>query len=127
MSGGGGVLRATPEKAGSAMTVERQAFVMRLKSGALPRYREVHDAVWPEVVEALRAHGVLDVAIFVDADRLVVVSQIADPGAWERVWATDAHRRWSEHMSALLEVDDGVPASESLELVYALRPAEVAA
>jgi L-rhamnose mutarotase len=97
----------------------RQAFVMRLKPGALPAYRDHHAAVWPELEAAMAAAGIERFSIFEADPILVISSEVTDHEAWPRLWATDVHQRWSEVMEPLLEVGpDGVIESVEMREVY---------
>ncbi len=44
--------------------MERIGFAMRLRPGAEAVYRERHAAVWPEMLDELRAAGAHDYSIF---------------------------------------------------------------
>ncbi len=41
----------------------RHAFTMRLKPGCADEYKRRHDAIWPELAEALGKAGVSDYSI----------------------------------------------------------------
>ncbi len=49
------------------MPVERVGFAMQLNPGAEEEYRRRHDAIWPELSDLLRASGVSNYSIFLDA------------------------------------------------------------
>lgn len=97
----------------------RQAFLMRLRPGALPEYERLHGAVWPELEAEIRAAGIDHFSIFEADPILVVSSEVRDAGAWERLWTSPIHRRWGELMEPLLEFgEDGLIASTELREVY---------
>jgi L-rhamnose mutarotase len=42
----------------------RVAFKMRLKPGCEDIYKEKHDAIWPELADLIRRHGIRNYSIF---------------------------------------------------------------
>ena len=58
--------------------MERVAFTMKLLPGAEAEYRRRHAAVWPEMLEALRAAGCRDYSIYQRDDDLFGVFEVDD-------------------------------------------------
>ena len=56
--------------------MERVAFAMKLLPGAEAEYRRRHAAVWPEMLEALRAAGARDYSIYLHGDDLSASSSL---------------------------------------------------
>ena len=81
----------------------RQAFMMKLKPGALAEYTRQHDALWPELAAKIRECGITTIATFEDDPYLFLFSEIEDDGAWARLWDTDVHKKWGEVMEPLME------------------------
>lgn len=101
----------------------RQAFLMRLKPGALDDYRRHHRAVWPELEQAMAEAGIERFSIFEADPVLVISSEVIDEGAWPRLWESDVHQRWSEVMEPLLEAGpDGAIESVEMREVYRVEP-----
>lgn len=99
----------------------RQAFVMRLREGALPEYRRRHAAAWPELLEAIGTGGVRRFSIHHEpgTERLFLYSEVDDPAAWPRAWATPVHERWGREMEPLMAVEaDGSPAAAPLDELF---------
>jgi L-rhamnose mutarotase len=97
----------------------RQVFIMRLRPDALPEYRRLHAAVWPELEREIAAAGIERFEIFEADPVLVVSSEVRDAGAWQRLWESDVHRRWGELMEPLLEFGpDGLIDSTEMRQVY---------
>lgn len=46
--------------------MERVASIMYLYPGNQEEYKKRHDALWPEMKEALKAHGAANYSIFLD-------------------------------------------------------------
>jgi L-rhamnose mutarotase len=102
--------------------VIRRAFTMRLKPGGLEGYREQHDNVWRELVDEIERSGIAQITIFENDPVLVLYSEIADPEAWDRLWASEVHTRWGAIMNEYMAVDEtGAPDSGELREVFHLR------
>ena len=80
--------------------MERVGFTMRLLPGQEAEYRRRHAAVWPEMLDALKAAGARDYSIFLHGDDLFAYLEVDDfarvPGrTWRRRRSTTAGRpRW---------------------------------
>ena len=58
----------------------RNAFTMKLKPGYQAEYKRRHDAIWPELSQALADAGISDYSIFLDEDSgtLFAVQKLTD-------------------------------------------------
>jgi L-rhamnose mutarotase len=84
--------------------MERVGFTMRLLPGAEAEYRRRHAAVWPEMLDALRAAGAHDYTIFLDGDRLFAYLLVDDFDAFRTAMAATAvNDRWQADMAALID------------------------
>jgi L-rhamnose mutarotase len=83
---------------------QRSAFVLRVRPDKVEEYVEAHSAVWPEMLDALRAAGIHNYSIF-RADNEVFGYFEADDldAAGRYLDAQDVSRRWQDHMAGLLE------------------------
>lgn len=100
----------------------RRAFTMRLKPGGLAGYKEHHDNIWRELVDEIERSGIAQITIFENDPVLVLYSEIADAGAWDRLWATEVHERWGAVMNEFMAVDDtGAPDFSELREVFHLE------
>lgn len=100
----------------------RRAFTMRLKPNSLAEYKRYHDEVWPELVAEIERQGVAQITIFENDPVLFVYSEIADPEAWDRLWATEIHDRWGAIMSKFIDFTaDGVPDSKEVREIFDLH------
>ena len=100
----------------------RRAFAMRLKPGGLAGYKEGHDAIWQELVDEIERSGIAQITIFENDPMLVLYSEINDPAAWDRLWATEVHGRWGALMNDYMAVDDtGAPEATELREVFHLE------
>lgn len=97
----------------------RVAFTMRLKAGALAEYQRQHDQLWPELAEEINRSGITQFSTYVDDPVLFLYSEVTDDQAWDRLWRSDVHLRWSEVMRPLMDVDaDGIVESATLSEVF---------
>jgi L-rhamnose mutarotase len=97
------------------------AFKMRLKPGAEAEYRRRHEALWPDLAQALTDAGIFDYHIFLDPQTLDLfafarydLSKSADDLPSHPVM-----RRWWDYMAPLMEVEPGNrPTEWPLERVF---------
>ena len=105
--------------------MERVCFQLQVKPERLQEYRERHEAVWPDMVEALARTGWHNYSLFVRDDGLLIgyfeTPSLEDAHAG--MAATEVNARWQEEMADLfvdLGDDPGARADTSF-----LRLAEV--
>jgi L-rhamnose mutarotase len=82
-------------------TVERVCFLGRVRPGRLAEYRERHAAVWPEMLDALRAAGWTNYSLFLTDDGLLVGYLETDDyaAAQQRMAGTAVNERWQADMA----------------------------
>jgi len=104
--------------------VTRYCLVGQVDPANLDVYREVHRAVWPGLLEALRDAGWRNYSLFLRPDGLLIGYVEADDldQAQARVAATEINAAWQARMSQYFAAD-GAPdeAWERLELVFNLE------
>jgi L-rhamnose mutarotase len=84
--------------------VERVAFTMQLRPGAAAEYRRRHAAVWPEMLDALRAAGCHDYSIYQRDDDLFGVFVVDDFDRFRaHMDASPVNARWQAEMAALID------------------------
>jgi L-rhamnose mutarotase len=101
----------------------RRAFAMRLQPGKLAEYKRFHDNVWPELVAEIEKSGIASMTIFENDPVLFLYSEIVDESAWDKLWRTKIHDKWSEEaMNPLMFFrDDGIVDSTSLREIFHLE------
>ncbi|WP_110647243.1 L-rhamnose mutarotase [Salinicola peritrichatus] len=100
-----------------------RAFRMNLHPGQAEEYRRRHDAIWPELTDALHAAGIEEYRIFLDPDshHLFAIMTLADDHRVEELPALPIMRRWWHHMAGIMETrDDDAPVEVALEEMFAL-------
>lgn len=99
----------------------RRAFTMRLKPGALAKYKHHHDNVWPELVREIERCGIASITTFVRDPDLFLFSEIHDPDAWNKLWSSDIHREWGELMKQFMHFKDGIVDAGELTEIFRLE------
>jgi L-rhamnose mutarotase len=101
--------------------VERVCFELRVRADRLDEYRERHQAVWPEMLAALREAGWTNYSLFLREDgQLIGYLETPDFAAAQRAMeATDVNARWQQEMSELFESGEA-PVFARLEEVFHL-------
>jgi L-rhamnose mutarotase len=103
--------------------MQRFAFKMKLKPGAIEEYERRHDAIWPELVALLRNNGIADYSIFFDpdTDTLFAVQKQAGTASSQDLGSVEAVRRWWDFMADLMVTNpDKSPVSIPLREVFRL-------
>jgi L-rhamnose mutarotase len=99
----------------------RRAWVMQLKPGFADEYKRRHDAIWPELTEAIRARGITSFSIYRHGLTLFAYQEY-DP-AVPAMEPAPVMRRWWREMAELMETEaDLQPARVMLEEVFHLGP-----
>jgi L-rhamnose mutarotase len=93
---------------------QRTAFVLRVRPEKIDEYIRAHEAVWPEMLDALRGAGIRNYTIFRDDNRMFGYFEADDLAAAGRYLAQqEVSTRWQDAMAEVLEerVPDGGPPS----------------
>ncbi|MBN9434925.1 MAG: L-rhamnose mutarotase [Bosea sp.] len=102
---------------------ERIAFRMKVHPGRIEEYRKRHDALWPEMVAALKAAGISDYSIWHDpeTDCLFATLVRTDDHTMGTLPETDANKRWWKFMNDIMDYGpDGRPTVVALDRVFQL-------
>jgi L-rhamnose mutarotase len=98
-----------------------RAFILTIRPGAITEYKRRHDAIWPRMVEALRASGVVyyDIYLHEPTGRVfghMIRDRVPDPSEPEH----PAVLEWRRYMADVLEMDGDRPRTEPIERVFHL-------
>ena len=90
---------------------ERIAFRMNLNPGQAAEYKRRHDAIWPELVDALHKAGVSDYSIWLDPETNHLFATLirTDDHTMADLPQTDANRRWWDFMTDVMAYDGVQP------------------
>jgi L-rhamnose mutarotase len=89
--------------------MERVCFLLRVRPDRLEEYRERHRAVWPDMLDALRATGWRNYSLFLDDDGLLVGYLETDDfaAAQAGMEETEVNARWQAEMAPFFELPGG--------------------
>jgi L-rhamnose mutarotase len=102
----------------------RKAFRMGVHADAHAEYERRHRPIWRELEEVLRAHGVHNYSIFLEAETntLFGYAEIESEERWAAVAQTEVCRRWWTHMREVMPANpDHSPVSVELREVFHLE------
>lgn len=97
------------------------AFKLKLKPGMAEEYKKRHDAIWPELSQAIRNAGISDYWIFVDEETgtLFQIQKLAANNTAAELRKTELMKKWWAHMAPLMEVNpDNSPVRTPLKEVF---------
>ena len=98
--------------------MQRVAFRLWVKPERLEEYKRLHQAVWPELLQDMRAASIRNYSIFADGPELVGYLECDN---WEAASAalaqSEANRRWQALMSGYLATPVDPDAAEPLRLL----------
>lgn len=103
--------------------VERVGFTMRVLRGQEAEYRRRHAAVWPEMLDALKAAGCANYSIFIHGLDLFAFLEVDDFGSFRRsMAASPVNARWQAEMEKLIDplTDPATGFHERLEEIFHL-------
>jgi L-rhamnose mutarotase len=95
---------------------QRVCFCLQVKPDRLEEYKARHRAVWPEMLEALRAAGWNNYSLFLREDGLLI-GYVETPDfhrALAEMAKTDVNRRWQAEMKEFFESASGAAADEQM-------------
>ena len=97
----------------------RYCFQLQVRPDRLTEYVERHQAVWPEMQDALRATGWRNYSLFLRSDGLLVGYVEADnlAAAQAAMAKTEVNARWQAEMAEFFTGLDGGPPDEGFQLL----------
>ena len=103
------------------VTVEKIAFVMKLKPGNEAEYEKRHDEIWPELSRTLKQAGVSDYSIFLEKSTLKLfgVLKRSENHGMDTLPLDPIVKKWWAYMADIMETHpDNSPVAEDLDLVF---------
>ncbi|SAL43820.1 L-fucose mutarotase [Caballeronia sordidicola] len=98
--------------------VSRHCLALDLRDdpAVIAQYDEYHEAVWPEVLEALKASGIIDMTIWRRETRLVMLIETGPDFSPDKLVAgPDAHPRVTEWNALMASFQQPLPNATSAE------------
>ena len=97
--------------------MKRVGFLLKVKQDRIEEYKEHHQAVWPEMLDALRRTGWYNCSLFMREDGLLF-GYFEAPGSFgsalEGMSREEVNARWQKLMAAYFEDLGGAQADESM-------------
>ncbi|MCW2881722.1 MAG: L-rhamnose mutarotase [Sphaerisporangium sp.] len=96
--------------------MKRLCFLLKVRPERLEEYRRRHEAVWPDMLGALRAAGWHNYSLFLREDGLLV-GYLETPdfdAALAAMAVTDVNARWQAEMAPFFEELDGRRPDEGM-------------
>ncbi len=103
--------------------MQRHAFKMKLKPGAIAEYKKRHDEIWPELQKELRAVGISDYSIFLDEETLTLfaMQKLRNGNSVSDLQKSPIMQKWWNYMAPLMEVHpDNSPITKPLPEIFHL-------
>jgi L-rhamnose mutarotase len=96
--------------------MRRVCFLLKVRADRIEEYRRRHEAVWPEMLQALSAAGWHNYSLFLRDDGLLVgYLETEDFAAAQRAMAaTEVNARWQAEMAGFFESLDGARPDEAM-------------
>ncbi len=81
-------------------------WVLEVRPGYEDEYRRRHDAIWPEMLAALRVAGIRNYSIFRHGLHLFGYFETDDlPASIAALRDSEANRRWGEWMAPIMRIE----------------------
>lgn len=97
--------------------MKRVGFLLKVKPDKIQEYKERHNEVWPEMLDALRRTGWGNYSIFMREDGLLF-GYFETPNSFESALAgmakEEVNARWQEYMAPFFEGLGGAHADENM-------------
>lgn len=97
---------------------------MKLFEGFEAEYKQLHDNLWPELEDLLKATGIHDYSIFLDEETLTLFAYFKanDPAALDELPLQPVMQRWWKQMSRLMDSHpDNSPVTFPLKEVFYMK------
>ncbi|MFC5344382.1 L-rhamnose mutarotase [Brevundimonas staleyi] len=104
--------------------MQKIAFLMQLNSGMEAEYKARHDALWPELRDALHQAGVRDYSIHLEREtgRLFATLWRTDDHRMDDLPSLPIMRKWWDHMADIMQTDPtGAPVQTELVEMFHLE------
>jgi L-rhamnose mutarotase len=97
---------------------KRVCFILHVRPERMPEYRSRHAAVWPEMLDALRATGWRNYSLFLRDDGAVVGYLECDDFAacQARMRETEINARWQADMAPFFTLEGQAPDEAMMPL-----------
>ena len=99
--------------------MERVGFLLKVRKDRLDEYKKHHEAVWPDMLDALRRHGWHNYSLFLTEDGMLFGYFEAEDGfqtSLDGMATEDVNTRWQTFMADYFEGIPGLPDESMVQL-----------
>ncbi|WP_390407205.1 L-rhamnose mutarotase [Lacticaseibacillus jixiensis] len=103
--------------------MKRIAQVMYINPGCYDEYAKRHAEIWPEMKEALKAHGATNYSIYLNREngQTLAYLEVPDVEAYNAIANTEVCKKWWHYMKPIMKTNpDESPVALDLEEVFHL-------
>lgn len=103
--------------------MKRIAQVMYINPDSYDEYAKRHAEIWPEMKEALKAHGATNYSIYLNREngQTLAYLEVPDVEAYNAIANTDVCKKWWHYMAPIMKTNpDESPVAKDLEEVFHL-------
>ena len=96
---------------------------MKLYPGKEEEYKKRHDALWPEMIEAIKKDGGGNYSIFLNekTGELFSYLEVSDEEKWNARGADEMTKKWWDYMADIMETNpDNSPVEIPIKEVFHL-------
>ena len=99
---------------------ESVAFCLRLRAGSEAEYQRRHDALWPDMRQALLDAGMLHYEIHLEPQSLLLFAYMVRrrDHAMDQLLLHPAWQRWQKYMADILVQDGDLPLRVPLQRMF---------
>ena len=101
----------------------RKAFLMSVNADQHAEYERRHNPIWEELAAVLKAHGVHNYSIYLDAETnsLFAYAEVEDEAQWDSIAQEPVVQKWWRHMADVMPSNaDNSPVARDLREVFHL-------
>ena len=98
--------------------MKRVGFILKLNPDKVREYKELHQAVWPEMIDALHRNGWRRYSLFMGEDGLLFgyfETPESFSAALERMSKEEVNHKWQELVASCVDNAGGAHADESMQ------------
>lgn len=99
--------------------MKRVGFLLKVRADKIEEYKQHHQAVWPEMQEALRRHGWHNYSLFMRDDGLLFgyfEAEESFQASLDGMATEEVNARWQAFMAPYFESMSGRPDENMIEL-----------
>ena len=101
--------------------MERAGFLLKVRKDRLDEYKRHHEAVWPEMLDALRRHGWRNYSLFLTDDGMLFgyfEAEDSFKASLDGMATEDVNTRWQTFMAKYFEDLPGLPDESMAQLEH---------